>query len=297
MPQGSGSRSEGVGAIPVIVAEHLSHVYNKGLAYETVAVDDVSFEIAAGEYVAIIGHTGSGKSTLIQHMNGLLKPTGGAITVGGVDVSAKGASVVGVRKKTGMIFQYPEYQLFEETVYKDIAFGPKNLGVPEEDIDARVREAMALVNMGFDEFAHRSPFELSGGQKRMAAIAGVLAMRPEVLVLDEPTAGLDPTSHEEVLKLIEGIHDSTGSTIVIVSHNMDDVARLADRIFVMAEGRIVKSGAPEEVYADEAFLKNIGMGVPRAASFANRLMPCKPDTGTEPVQNILSMGDLLEEFG
>jgi len=256
----------------VIVAEHLTHVYNKGLAYETRAVDEASFEIGAGEYVAIIGHTGSGKSTLIQHMNGLLKPTSGTITVDGVDVSGKNASVSRVRKTIGMVFQYPEYQLFEETVEKDIAFGPKNLGASEEEADIQVREAMALVDLDYGEFANRSPFELSGGQKRMVAIAGVLAMRPKALILDEPTAGLDPRSHEETIALIEGIHEQTGSTIVIVSHNMDDVARLANRVFVMADGKIVKSGTPREVFSDEDFLKGIGLGVPRATAFAGRLM-------------------------
>ena len=286
----SDTGGEGPPKKPVIVAEHLTHTYNKGLAYETTAVCDVSFEIYEGEYVAIIGHTGSGKSTLIQHMNGLLKPTEGSITVGGVDVSGKNSSVAGVRKKIGMIFQYPEYQLFEETVYKDIAFGPKNLGVPEEEIDIRVKEAMALVNLDFLKFSQRSPFELSGGQKRMAAIAGVLAMRPEVLVLDEPTAGLDPKSHEETLALIEGIREKTGSTIVIVSHNMDDVARLANRIFVMSNGKIVRSGPPEEVYDDEEFLKSISMGVPRAASFARRLSK----SGLTMPKNILLFSDLVE---
>jgi energy-coupling factor transport system ATP-binding protein len=256
---------------PIIIAEHLTHTYNKGLAYETSAVDDVSFEIGEGEYIAIIGHTGSGKSTLIQHLNGLLKPTSGAITVSGIDVSAKNRSVVQMRKKIGMVFQYPEYQLFEESVFLDIAFGPKNLGLPEGEVDIRVREAMALVHMDFGEFAQRSPFELSGGQKRMAAIAGVLAMRPEVLVLDEPTAGLDPKSHEETLALIGDIREKTGCTIVLVSHNMDDVARLADRIFVMAAGKIVKAGPPAEVFADEDFLKNIGLGVPQATAFAGLL--------------------------
>jgi energy-coupling factor transport system ATP-binding protein len=275
---------------PVIVAEHLTHVYNKGLAYETAAVNDVSFSIGRGEYVAVIGHTGSGKSTLIQHLNGLLKPTSGSIMVDGVDVSAKNASVARVRRTIGMIFQYPEYQLFEETVYKDIAFGPKNLGVPEEEIDERVKEAMALVNIDFLEFAQRSPFELSGGQKRMVAIAGVLAMEPQVLVLDEPTAGLDPKSHEEIVGLIEGIHEKTGSTIVIVSHNMDDVARLADRVFVMAAGSIVKSGSPKEVFADEEFLKGIGLGVPRATAFAGKLAR----GGLVISETVLSPEDLLE---
>ena len=274
----------------IIVAKDLTHTYNKGLAYETSAVMDVSFEIDKGEYVAIIGHTGSGKSTLVQHMNGLLKPTAGHITVGGVDVSAKGSAVVEIRRKIGMLFQYPEYQLFEETVHLDIAFGPKNLGVPTEEIDGRVREAMALVGLDHEEFAERSPFELSGGQKRMVAFAGVLAMRPEVLVLDEPTAGLDPKSHEEVIQIIEKIREQTGCTIVIVSHNMDDVARLSDRIFVMAAGEIVKSGLPEDIFSDEEYLKGIGLGVPRATAFAGRLSR----GGLAMPTGILTMNDLLE---
>jgi len=275
---------------PVIVAEGLTHTYNKGLAYETHAVMDVSFEIEAGEYVAVIGHTGSGKSTLVQHMNGLLKPTEGHITVGGVDVSQKGAAVVEARRKTGMLFQYPEYQLFEETVHLDVAFGPKNLGVPEDEIDGRVREAMALVGLEYEEFASRSPFELSGGQKRMVAFAGVLAMRPEVLVLDEPTAGLDPYAHEEVLGTIEKIREQTGCTIVIVSHNMDDVARLSDRVFVMAAGEIVNTGPPARIFSDEEFLKGIGLGVPKATAFAGRLRR----GGLEMPEGILSLEDLLE---
>jgi len=275
---------------PIIVAKYLTHTYNKGLAYETNAVMDVSFEIDKGEYVAVIGHTGSGKSTLVQHMNGLLKPTAGHITVGGIDVSAKGSAVVAIRRKIGMLFQYPEYQLFEETVHLDIAFGPKNLGVPAEEIDGRVREALALVGLDYEEFKERSPFELSGGQKRMVAFAGVLAMRPEVLVLDEPTAGLDPKSHEEVIQIIEKIREQTGCTIVIVSHNMDDVARLSDRVFVMAAGEIVKSGPPEEIFSDEEFLKNIGLGVPRATAFAGMLAR----GGLAMPAGILTMNDLLE---
>ncbi|MDR1798052.1 MAG: energy-coupling factor transporter ATPase [Clostridiales Family XIII bacterium] len=256
--------------MPISVA-HLTHVYNKGLAYETSAVKDVSFEIADGEFVCIVGHTGSGKSTLVQHLNGLLKPTSGTVSVGGVDVTAKSTSVIEVRKKIGMVFQYPEHQLFEETVFKDIAFGPSNLGLPEEEQAERVREAMALVSLPFDAFAERSPFELSGGQKRRAAIAGVLAMRPEVLILDEPTAGLDPKSHDDVLALVTGIREKTGCTIVLVSHNMEDVARLADRVFVMSGGEIVKAGTPEEVFLDGAFLEGIGLALPQARAFAEKL--------------------------
>ena len=275
-----------------IIVRNLTHTYNKGLAYETNAVDNVSFEVSEGEFCSIIGHTGSGKSTLIQHLNGLLKPTEGSVMVGGVDVTAKGASVIDVRRKTGMVFQYPEYQLFEETVFLDVAFGPKNLGIPEDEIEIRVKEALALVNLDYNEFAGRSPFDLSGGQKRMVAIAGVLAMRPEVLILDEPTAGLDPKSHEDVLDLIVDIRRKTGCTVLLVSHNMDDVAALSDRIFVMAEGRIVKDGPAEEVFASEAFMKDIGLGVPRARKFAGIL----EEKGylLSGAERILTRSDLLE---
>jgi energy-coupling factor transport system ATP-binding protein len=255
-----------------IRVENLTHIYNKGLAYETAAVTDVSFCVGTGEFVAIIGHTGSGKSTLIQHLNGLLKPTSGKVVVNGVNVTAKSTSVIEIRKKIGMIFQYPEYQLFEETVYKDIAFGPKNLGLDEDETDVRVKEAMALVGVDFSEFAHRSPFELSGGQKRKVAIAGVIAMRPEVLVLDEPTAGLDPRSHDDVLKMILGIRKRTGCTILLVSHNMEDVAQMADRVLLMEKGRVLKSGTPSEVFADEVFLSGVGLAPPPARAFANELV-------------------------
>jgi energy-coupling factor transport system ATP-binding protein len=291
MDSAPAAQNDGFGAKKIIV-ENLTHTYNKGLAYETNALDDVSFEVAEGEFCAIIGHTGSGKSTLIQHLNGLLKPTSGTVVVGGVDVTAKGASVIDIRRKTGMVFQYPEYQLFEETVYLDVAFGPKNLGIPEDEIEVRVKEALALVNLDFNEFAHRSPFELSGGQKRMAAIAGVLAMRPEVLILDEPTAGLDPKSHEDVLALVVEIRRKTGCTVLLVSHNMDDVAALSDRVFVMAEGRIVKAGAPEEVFADEDFMKGIGLGVPRARAFASLL--AREGLVLPEAERILTRARLLE---
>ena len=274
--------------MPIIV-ENLTHIYNKGLAYETVAVSDVSFEIADGEYVAIIGHTGSGKSTLIQHLNGLIKPTSGKVMIGDTDITVKGAKAIETRRKIGMVFQYPEYQLFEETVYKDIAFGPKNLGIPDEEIDERVREAMNLVDVDFAEFSERTPFELSGGQKRKIAIAGVIAMRPEVLILDEPTAGLDPRSHSDILSMISDIHQKTNCTIILVSHNMDDVAMLADRVLVMSEGCLVKNNLPVEVFADDEYIKSIGLGIPHARDFSNKL----EKKGIKLGENILTIDDLF----
>jgi energy-coupling factor transport system ATP-binding protein len=254
-----------------ITVENLTHIYNKGLAYETVALDDVSFEIADGEFAAIIGHTGSGKSTLIQHLNGILKPTSGSIRIGDIDITDKKTKMVDIRKRVGLVFQYPEYQLFEESVYKDISFGPKNLGLPEDEIDARIRRSMDLVGLDFEEFSQRSPFELSGGQKRRVAIAGVIAMEPEVLVLDEPTAGLDPKAHANILNMVVSIRERTGSTVVFVSHNMNDVAEMADKIFIMDKGKIVRQGTPREIFRERDFLKTIGLGLPQATEMAAML--------------------------
>ena len=235
-----------------IQVRSLTHIYEPGMPTESVALEDVSFEINDGELVGIIGHTGSGKSTLLQHLNGLLKPTSGQIVVGGKDITAPGVSMVEIRKRIGLVFQYPEYQLFEETVAKDVAFGPKNLGLSEAEIDERVREAIDLVGLDYDQIAERSPFELSGGQKRRVAIAGVIAMRPEVLILDEPTAGLDPKAHKDVLAMVEEVHRRTGNITILVSHNMADIARLSDKIIVVDSGRLVATGTPEEVARCEA---------------------------------------------
>jgi energy-coupling factor transport system ATP-binding protein len=254
-----------------IRVEHLSHIYNAGLAYETKAVDDVSFEVADGESIGVIGHTGSGKSTLIQHLNGILKPASGRVWLDGVDITAKGVKMHEIRKRVGMSFQYPEYQLFEETVYKDIAFGPRNLGLSDEETDERVREAMRLVNLEFDIIAECSPFELSGGQKRRAAIAGVIAMRPGVLILDEPTAGLDPKSHEDILSMLRSVRESMRSIVILVSHNMDDIASMSDRVFVMDRGKLVRTGAPAEVFADAEYLRSVGLGLPPATEMAGML--------------------------
>ena len=245
-----------------IQVKNLTHIYSPGLPYESVALDDVSFDIEDGQFVGVIGHTGSGKSTMIQHLNGLLKPTEGSIIVDGIDLTAEGVSMIDIRKRVGLVFQYPEYQLFEETVAKDIAFGPKNLGLDEEEINRRVREAMDLVRLDYDKFAEKSPFDLSGGQKRRVAIAGVIAMKPEVLILDEPTAGLDPKAHRDVLEMIVDIHKRERNVTVFVSHNMNDVAKLCDKVLVMNGGKCVLQGTPKEVFAEADMLRSMGLDLP-----------------------------------
>ena len=248
----------------------LRHVYSVGTSFEKVAIDDINIEIPHGQFVGLIGHTGSGKSTFIQHLNALLKPTSGTVTVDGEDINADKISAKNVRHKVGLVFQYPEYQLFEETVYADIAFGPKNMGLSATEIDERVREAAHFVGVTDEQF-ERSPLELSGGQKRRVAIAGVIAMRPGVLILDEPTAGLDPAGCEQILRNICDYHTQTGSTVIIVSHSMDDVARLADRLVVFNHGAIRFDGTPEEVFSQPEELRSIGLAVPAATELAMEL--------------------------
>ena len=254
-----------------IVIEHLNYVYMSGGPYETHALDDVSLTIEDGEFVGLIGHTGSGKSTLVQHLNGLLLPSSGKITVDGLDIADKATDRRAIRRKVGLVFQYPENQLFEETVEKDIAFGPRNLGLDEAEIDRRVRDAMRKVALDYDALHERSVFELSGGQMRRVAIAGVLAMEPRTLVLDEPCAGLDPRGREEILGLIRDLHRDTGATIVMVSHSMDDVASLAERVIVMNHGRVAMDGTPREVFSRGAELRAIGLDVPQAVLLADKL--------------------------
>ena len=253
-----------------VEAKNLTHVYSADSPFEANALVDVNFTINDGEFIGIIGHTGSGKSTLIQHLNGLLKPTGGTVIVDGLDLTNKNTKMKDVRRRIGLVFQYPEYQLFEETVEKDIAFGPKNLGLSDEETEERVRDAMRLVELDHAQFAGKSPFELSGGQKRRVAIAGVLAMQPNILILDEPTAGLDPYGRDQILELIENWH-KLGKTILMVSHSMDDVAKFADRIFVMNHGRLEMQGTPNEVFAQEERLKAIGLDVPAVTTLAGEL--------------------------
>ena len=248
----------------------LSHVYSADTPFEKIAISDVNVEIPHGQLVGLIGHTGSGKSTFIQHLNGLLVPTSGTVLVDSVNINGDKTASRDVRFKVGLVFQYPEYQLFEETVYADIAFGPKNMKLTESDIDERVREAAALVGVS-EELFERSPLELSGGQKRRVAIAGVIAMRPGVLILDEPTAGLDPAGCKMILETICDYREKTGSTVVIVSHSMDDVARIADRLIVFNHGSIRFDGTPEEVCSDPRELSDSGLSVPAPTQIAAAL--------------------------
>ena len=248
----------------------LELIYMPGSPFETKALDDVTLTIGDGEFVGLIGHTGSGKSTLVQHLNGLMKPDHGSVIVDGMDVSDKNTDLREIRRRVGLVFQYPEHQLFEETVRKDVSFGPRNLGCSEQEIEERVVKACHQVGLS-DEKLDMSPFDLSGGNKRRVAIAGVLAMRPRVLVLDEPTAGLDPRGRNELLELIRGLHDEEGNTIVMVSHSMDDISALAQRIIVMNEGRVAMDGTPREVFAHPQELVDMHLGVPAAAQLAMEL--------------------------
>ena len=261
-----------------LVVKDLTHVYMPGTPYQHVALDNVSLTINDGEFAAIIGHTGSGKSTLVQHFNGLIKATSGSIIVNGIDITQKDADMKQARRMVGLVFQYPEYQLFEETIYKDIAFGPRNLKLSEEEIDERVREACALVNLDFETMKEKSPFELSGGQKRRVAIAGVLAMRPDILILDEPTAGLDPRGRDEILALIEAWHKS-GKTIIMVSHSMDDVAKYADLIIAFKSGKIAVEGSAQEVFMEPDKLIEIGLDVPKSVKLSHMFMEKGINTG------------------
>ncbi len=253
-----------------IAIENLTYIYDKGTPYETKALDDVSLNIKTGEFIGLIGHTGSGKSTLIQHMNGLLKPTSGKIVIDDVDITAKGVKLIDMRKKVGLVFQYPEYQLFEETVEKDIAFGPNNLGWSEDIVREHVHEAIELVGLDKD-LLQMSPFALSGGQKRRVAIAGVLAMNPKVFILDEPTAGLDPKGRDEILEQIQNLHKTKNITVILVSHSMEDIAKIADRLIVMQGGKIDLQGAPKDVFSHAQRLENIGLGVPQMTKLMKSL--------------------------
>ncbi|MBQ7605435.1 MAG: energy-coupling factor transporter ATPase, partial [Firmicutes bacterium] len=273
------------------------HVYSKGLPDESVALDDVSFTIEDGSFTGIIGHTGSGKSTLLQHLNGLLKPDSGHIFVGDTDITEKGSNLLAIRRKVGLVFQYPEYQLFEETVAMDVAFGPKNLGLSDEEVRARTEEALELVGLDAAEFGGKSPFELSGGQKRRVAIAGVVAMRPEVLILDEPTAGLDPKTHKDVLGMINDIHEKQHNITILVSHNMSDVAAMCDHVLVINKGKLVMDGTPEEVFGRADELNEMGLSAPPAAEFLRRLKASGVPIGRIPLDVAGAADEIIKVLG
>ncbi|MDO5715440.1 MAG: energy-coupling factor transporter ATPase [Tissierellia bacterium] len=255
----------------ILKMEEVKYVYSPNTPFEKVALQEINFSIDQGEFIGLIGHTGSGKSTLVQHLNGLMKPTEGRVIVNGINISEKGQNLTDVRRNVGLVFQYPEYQLFEETIEKDIAFGPQNLNLSEEEVQRRVKDAMESVGLDFETYRHQSPFELSGGQKRRVAIAGVLAMEPQVLILDEPTAGLDPQGRDEILDEIKAIYDRWKISIILVSHSMEDVAKIANRLIVMDKGKIIMDDTPREIFKREDQLKQVGLGIPQITSFMRSL--------------------------
>ena len=276
----------------IIELKNVSFIYNPNTPFEKKALENINLEIDKGEFIGLIGHTGSGKSTLVQHLNGLIKPTQGTIIVDGKDITEKGAKLRETRQKVGLVFQYPEHQLFEESIYKDIAFGPKNLGLDDEEVDKRVRDAMEIVDLDFEKLKDRSPFELSGGQKRRVAIAGVLAMKPKVLILDEPTAGLDPSGRDEILNEVKRIYENTGITIVLVSHSMEDIARLVGRILVMDKGKVVMDDKPRKIFKRSEELKNMGLGIPQIT----RLMGEFRTRGIEIKDDVLTVDEAKDEI-
>lgn len=275
-----------------IEIKHLTYIYSRKTPYEKKALDDVNLCIEEGSFVGIVGATGSGKSTLIQHLNGLIKVQDkktSSVVVQGMSATDK-KTLKNLRFKVGMVFQYPEYQLFADTVEKDVAFGPKNMKLPKEEIDARVRKAMDVVGLDYDQFASRSPFDLSGGEKRRAAIAGVIAMQPEILVLDEPVAGLDPAGREEILALVKKLQKEVSPTIILVSHNMDDIAVMADRIIALQDGKVVMDGTPKEVFSDRKHVEEIGLDVPFATSLSDEFIA----RGYDLPKDIISLDELAD---
>ena len=280
-----------------ISVKDLRYTYEPGMPGETVALDGVSFDVPDGTVLGVIGHTGSGKSTMLQHLNGLIKPDSGEVWIDGQCITDGKTRMTDIRRRVGLVFQYPEYQLFEETVAKDVAFGPKNLGLSEEEIGRRVRKAISLVGLDYEEIKDLSPFELSGGMKRRVAIAGVIAMEPKVLILDEPTAGLDPAAHREILSMIRRIHEEMGIILIFVSHNMGDIADMSDRIIVMSEGRIALEGTPAEVFSHGSELAEMGLGLPPARQIVNELAEAVPGFESEALTIDEAAKDIKEYLG
>lgn len=277
-----------------IKINHLTQIYGQGTAFEKKALDDINLEIQDGEFIGLIGHTGSGKSTLIQHLNALLVPTSGEVLLNGENIYADKSKLKSIRQRVGLVFQYPEHQLFEMTVYKDVAYGPGNLGLSQEEIDKRVRSAFETVGLGEDIY-DKSPFELSGGQKRRAAIAGVLAMEPEVLILDEPTAGLDPKGRDEILDAVKKMHDMRKITVILVSHSMEDVAKLVDRIIVLSKGKTAIVGTPKEVFSQREKLESIGLAAPQISYVFSELYQKGYDVPTD-IYTVSDATDVLYKF-
>lgn len=274
-----------------IIVNHVDYVYNPNTVYEKKALDNVSIKIEDGEYIGLVGHTGSGKSTLVQHLNGIMKPTKGGIYIDGEDISAKDYSRKKMCSKVGLVFQYPEHQLFEEDVFTDVCFGPKNMGLSKSEVELRAYEALKAVGVK-DESFYVSPFDISGGEKRRVAIAGVLAMKPKTLVLDEPTAGLDPKGREQILSLIDELHDTTDMTIILVSHSMDDMAEHARRLVVMHQGKIIMDNVPREVFKEREVLESIGLGVPEVTKVMSNLYK-----RGYPVRNdLITVGEAADEI-
>ena len=275
---------------------NLEHTFSEGTPFEHKALDKISLTIDTGNFVGLIGHTGSGKSTLIQHINGLIKPTGGTVVVDDLDLSHKDTKMAQIRRRVGLVFQYPEYQLFEETIEKDIAFGPTNLGFDKEEVSKRVVEAMESVGLDYNEYKDKSPFDLSGGQMRRVAIAGVIAMKPDVLILDEPTAGLDPRGRDEILEEIQTMHNKYKMTVILVSHSMEDIAKYADKIIVMYKGKVEFYDSPSSIFKESERLIEIGLAVPQVTELMKKLKAVDPlvdegiftvETAKEEIMNMI----------
>ncbi|MBO1264754.1 energy-coupling factor transporter ATPase [Proteiniclasticum sp. SCR006] len=275
-----------------IKIENLTHVYMPKTPFETIALDNINLELEEGKFYALIGHTGSGKSTLIQHLNGLLKPTSGKIIIDGMDITDKKTVMSDVRKKVGLVFQYPEYQLFEETIEKDIAFGPINLGLGEDEVLRRVKRAMEMVGLEYEKYKDLSPFEISGGQKRRVAIAGVVAMEPKVLILDEPIAGLDPRGRDAILHQLKRLHEEYKHTVILVTHSMEDVADVAEEVIVMSDAKVMMKGTPREVFTKIDMLEEVGLGAPQITY----LMRALNEKGIPVREDIFTVAEAKEEI-
>ena len=279
-----------------IEVKGLTHIYSEGTVFEHIAIEDVNFTVGPHDFIGIIGHTGSGKSTMIQHINRLLKPTKGTVVVNGIDINGKDVTMKDIVRRVGIVFQYPEYQLFEETVYKDVSFGPKNLGYDDEKTDFLVRQSIETVGLDYETVKDMSPFDLSGGQKRRVAIAGVVAMKPQILILDEPASGLDPAGRREIFRMIKTMNTDLGICILLVSHSMDDVAEYCDKVMVFSEGKMVRFATPGEVFADSEYLESISLEVPQSKQVLEMLKKRGIDIDTSPYTSGMVAEEILRRF-